>query len=208
MSLFPSKRQSATLMVAVFLISWIHPLWPMDQALHSSLTLIGFGVMWWYDRQYDMERRAFFLISLFMIMHSIAAHWLYSNIPYDAWMQALTGWSPDAFFGWHRNMFDRLVHLMYGLCFTPAVAEYAARRGVRLPRHSFLIALAAVMCSSLVYEWMEWLIAITMSPEQAEAYNGQQGDPWDAHKDMLLATIGSVLWTGAYWNKPLNPASS
>jgi putative membrane protein len=31
-----------------------------------------------------------------------------------------------------------------------------------------------------------------MSPEAAEAYNGQQGDPWDAHMDMLLATLGAV----------------
>jgi len=29
--------------------------------------------------------------------------------------------------------------------------------------------------------------------EAAEAYNGQQGDIWDAHADMLLATIGALL---------------
>ena len=50
-----------------------------------------------------------------------------------------------------------------------------------------------VMCSSLVYEWLEWGIALALSPEAAEAYNGQQGDVWDAHADMLLATIGSLL---------------
>jgi putative membrane protein len=49
------------------------------------------------------------------------------------------------------------------------------------------------MCTSLVYEWAEWAIALTMSPEAAEAYNGQQGDVWDAHMDMLLATVGALL---------------
>jgi phosphoribosylglycinamide formyltransferase-1 len=39
----------------------------------------------------------------------------------------------------------------------------------------------------------EWAIALTLSPDQAEAYNGQQGDIWDAHMDMLLATIGALL---------------
>jgi Predicted membrane protein len=50
-----------------------------------------------------------------------------------------------------------------------------------------------IMCSSLVYEWMEWGIALALSPEAAESYNGQQGDAWDAHADMALATLGSLL---------------
>lgn len=49
------------------------------------------------------------------------------------------------------------------------------------------------MASSLIYEWVEWLIALGLSPEDAENYNGQQGDIWDAHMDMLLATLGAML---------------
>jgi putative membrane protein len=50
----------------------------------------------------------------------------------------------------------------------------------------------AVMSSNLVYEWVEWGVALGMSPEDAEAYNGQQGDIWDAHMDMLLAALGAL----------------
>ncbi|MDN5691483.1 MAG: DUF2238 domain-containing protein, partial [Acinetobacter sp.] len=50
-----------------------------------------------------------------------------------------------------------------------------------------------VMATSLFYEWIEWWIAIGLSPEEAENYNGQQGDIWDAHKDMFLATIGAIM---------------
>ena len=32
-----------------------------------------------------------------------------------------------------------------------------------------------------------------LGEDAAESYNGQQGDIWDAHKDMLLATLGSLL---------------
>ena len=49
------------------------------------------------------------------------------------------------------------------------------------------------MLTSLWYEWFEWLAAITLAAEMAEAYNGQQRDMWDAHKDILLATIGSLF---------------
>jgi putative membrane protein len=57
---------------------------------------------------------------------------------------------------------------------------------------AFALAVMLVMCSSLVYEWAEWGIALALSPEAAEAYNGQQGDVWDAHMDMLLATLGAL----------------
>ena len=49
------------------------------------------------------------------------------------------------------------------------------------------------MATSLIYEWIEWLIAIGLSPEQAESYNGQQGDMWDAHKDIFQQQLGRCL---------------
>ena len=37
-------------------------------------------------------------------------------------------------------------------------------------------------------------LGITLiSPQDAESYNGQQGDPWDAQKDIAIAMIGSLL---------------
>ena len=59
---------------------------------------------------------------------------------------------------------------------------------------SFLLVVQFVMASSVLYELIEWAIAIGLSPEEAENYNGQQGDMWDAHKDMLLATIGAIFY--------------
>ena len=46
---------------------------------------------------------------------------------------------------------------------------------------------------SMLYEVFEWLLTVFLSGDQAENYNGQQGDPWDAHKDMALAMIGSTI---------------
>ena len=46
---------------------------------------------------------------------------------------------------------------------------------------------------SMVYELFEWGIAVSLSEGMAESYNGQQGDLWDAHKDMGLAMLGSLL---------------
>ncbi len=191
-----SRWQWAALLssLAVFGATWIAPLRPVDQALHSSLTVLGFTWLVLHARRWPMRDGDFIAICLFIAVHCVAARWLYSNVPYDAWVQWLTGWSPDAAFGWERNHFDRLVHLLYGLCFTPAV-HHALRQHwpgmAQVP--AFAVAVLLVMSTSLVYEWAEWGISLTMSPEAAEAYNGQQGDIWDAHMDMLLATVGALL---------------
>ena len=180
--------------LAVFGATWIHPLWPRDQALHSSLTVVGFAWLVLHARRWPMRNGDFIAICAFIAVHCVAARWLYSNVPYDAWLQSLLGWSPNEAFGWQRNHFDRLIHLLYGLCLTPAVHRSLRQRWPGLGIGAgFTLAVMAVMCTSLVYEWAEWGIALMLSPDAAEAYNGQQGDVWDAHMDMLLATIGALL---------------
>ncbi len=189
----PGKRAIFALTLAVFALSWISPRWPVEQALHSSLTVLGLFWLWRHDRRWPIHTSHFGLICLFIVLHCIGARWLYSYVPYDAWFDAVSGWSPGEAFGWQRNHFDRLIHFMYGVCFTPAVWHWLRQRWPLKAGQGFVIAVMAIMCSSLVYEWMEWGIALALSPEAAESYNGQQGDPWDAHADMLLATLGALL---------------
>lgn len=45
----------------------------------------------------------------------------------------------------------------------------------------------------MIYELVEWGIGVMLAPEAAERYNGQQGDMWDAHKDMALASLGAIV---------------
>lgn len=194
----PSRRTSVALMLLVFGATWIKPMWPYEQMLHSSLTVVGFALLWRYAGQLAMSARDLFFIALFLSVHSVAARWLYSYVPYDAWIHSVTGFSVNQQFGWSRNHFDRLVHFLFGLCFTPSLASYAARRFTLRPMQAFYMAIAAVMIASLWYEWFELAVAMTMSGKDAESYNGQQGDMWDAHKDMLLATLGSLVWAWFY----------
>lgn len=100
-------------------------------------------------------------------------------------------------------MYDRLVHLAYGLLLYPFFYRIFQ---IWLPQLKagtlFLLVVQFVMATSIFYEWIEWLIAIGLSPEEAENYNGQQGDIWDAHKDMLLATFGAMITGGIlYFNQ-------
>jgi len=49
-----------------------------------------------------------------------------------------------------------------------------------------------IQTGSMIYELFEWLLTIVMSSDAADSYNGQQGDMWDAQKDMALALLGST----------------
>lgn len=128
----------------------------------------------------------------FMLLHAFAARWIYSYVPYDAWWQNLSGATVSSIFGFRRNHFDRLVHFWFGVLVYPAVSEIHRRRGRTLGESRFL-AVEFVAAASVLYELFEWGLTFLLSPEDAEGYNGQQGDVWDAHKDMALAIVGSVF---------------
>ena len=189
-----SKKIALGLTLGIFVVSWIAPRWPLEQAMHSSLTVVGLAWLWQHDRRWPLRSLHYWLVCGFIAVHCIGARWLYSYVPYDSWMQSLFGWSPAKAFGWHRNHYDRFVHLLYGFCLTPALCGWLRQRWPAISkRHAFVLAVMSIMCTSLIYEWMEWGVALTMSPKDAESYNGQQGDIWDAHADMLMATIGALL---------------
>jgi putative membrane protein len=45
----------------------------------------------------------------------------------------------------------------------------------------------------MVYEWVFRAAAEIFGGDLGIAYLGTQGDVWDAHKDMLLASIGAAI---------------
>ncbi|WP_158840905.1 DUF2238 domain-containing protein [Saccharothrix deserti] len=163
--------------------TWWEPSWPGEQALHTSLTAFALVALAWLQRRHPLPLGSWLLVLLFLSLHTIAARWLYSAVPYDSWTDAVFGFRLSEVFSWRRNHFDRLVHFAYGLCLAGIVA---ARLG-------WLRTLEVVVSTSAVYELFEWGIAVALAPDLAEAYNGQQGDMWDAHKDMALALLGGIV---------------
>jgi putative membrane protein len=180
--------------LGVFLIvvaaTWWRPPHPVEQAMHHSLTALGLVALLLVQRRRPLPYSSFLLILIFLVLHSVAARWIYSFVPYDDWTELLFGVRLNEVFGWQRNNFDRLVHLTYGLCFGPVLFQRFRAAGLRW---AALLAVEVVLSTSAVYELFEWGIAMTLAPDAAEAYNGQQGDLWDAQKDMSLATGGAVV---------------
>ena len=182
------------LLVVASVIASIQPLEMPAYLLHQSGTLLGVLLILWLTYKHFVSRTGFALCIVFLLIHIAGAHYLYSYVPYNDWFKHLFHIDINAYFGWSRNMYDRLVHFSYGLLLYKIIFDFfsvwlpQARRG-----QIALLVIQFVMASSMFYELIEWVIAIDMSPKDAENYNGQQGDVWDAHKDMAIATLGSVV---------------
>lgn len=57
----------------------------------------------------------------------------------------------------------------------------------------YFLPLDLTMSSSMLYELVEWAVAAVFGGDLGMAYLGVQGDVWDAHKDMALASLGALL---------------
>ena len=140
-----------------------------------------------------LSTSAFFSVVAFFWLHILGARYVYSNVPYDQWTTHLFGSSISEWFHWERNHYDRLVHFCFGLLWMLPFTEVSIKQ-IKLTRwQGIIFALLAVSAVSSLYEVFEWMLTVVMSPADAEGYNGQQGDLWDAQKDMALALAGSII---------------
>lgn len=196
--IYTSLSHKHFFILALFLIALIfasiEPLEWISYGLHQIGTALMLVFLLYCLKKIGLSLWSFALYIGFLMIHILGAHYLYSYVPYNEWLIQFFNVDLNQLMGWTRNMYDRLVHFAYGLLLYPFFLRLFQ---VWLPQLSakvlLILVVQFVMASSLVYEWIEWLIAIGLSPEAAENYNGQQGDIWDAHKDMWIATLGSIL---------------
>lgn len=182
------------LIVLVVAIASIHPLELESYLLHQAGTVFMLIALLIAFKKIGLNYFSFCLYLAFLFIHIIGAHYLYSYVPYNQWILYFFNFDLNQSMGWSRNMYDRLVHFAYGLLLYPFVYRcFQVWLPNTKPFSLFLLVIQFVMASSVFYELLEWGLSIGLSPEDAENYNGQQGDMWDAHKDMFLATIGAIL---------------
>lgn len=185
------------LLGALFLLLWvalaIRPLYREDWLVENVLVLLVLPLFIISYRKHLFSRLSWLLIFVFMCVHEIGAHYTYAKVPYDAWWHALTGHTINEFFGWQRNHFDRLIHFTYGLLLAYPYREIFLRIAKARGFWGYFLPLDITMSSSLLFELIEWLAAEVLGGELGQAYLGTQGDIWDAHKDMALATLGAII---------------
>jgi len=166
--------------------------WALENALVAGALIVLFATYRWFP----LSRISYGLIFLFLCLHEVGSHYTYEKVPYEAVFRSLTGLSVNGMLGWERNNYDRLVHWSYGLFLAYPIREVVIRVGDLKGFWGYFLPLDVTMSTSMLYELVEWGVAVVFGGGAGMAYLGVQGDPWDAHKDMLLASIGAAIAMG------------
>ena len=188
-----TQKQLLGLLAALLLVAQIAQPYPDIALLQHIPTLAFLLASPWLLRRWPLSTASLACIVAFLALHTLGGRYAYSSVPYDDWARALTGSTLSDTMGWTRNHYDRLVHFAFGALSALPVAEISRRWGGLSGRGAALAVLAWVLALSCLYEIFEWLLTIVAAGETADRYNGQQGDMWDAQKDMALATLGAIL---------------
>lgn len=203
------RRYVLTLAVLLLLL-WtplaFEPFDRKDWLIENVLLVLAVIMLVTTYRRFTLSRTSYTLIFVFLCLHAVGAHYTYAEVPYDDWWRSLTGSSFNELVGWRRNNFDRVVHFSYGLLLVYPVREVFLRvAGVR-GFWGYFLPLDLTMSTSMLYELIEWGAAEVFGGELGVAYLGTQGDVWDAHKDMALASLGALIAMSfvAFINSRLN----
>lgn len=192
-----SHRRFALVLLCLFTVWWlwlaVDPLYRKDWLLENALVILFIALLVGSYRQLPLSRVSYTLIFLFFCLHEVGAHYTYAEVPYDAWFQTVVGQSFNEWIGWERNNFDRVVHFLYGLLLAYPVREVFLRVASVRGFWGYFLPLDLTMSSSMMFELFEWGAAELFGGPLGMAYLGTQGDVWDSHKDMGLATLGAFL---------------
>lgn len=190
-------RRHVLVLAGVFGAVWLWSGWApwhrQDWLLENALVAVALPVLWAIYRRLPFSRLSWTLVCVFLCLHQLGAHYTYSEVPYEAWWRRLTGGSFNALIGWDRNNFDRIIHVLYGLLLAYPVREIFLHLVKVRGFWSYFLPLDLTLSSSALYEMIEWAAAEVFGGDLGAAYLGTQGDPWDAQKDMALATAGALV---------------
>lgn len=183
----------ALLFSMVVIILGISPHDRHDWALENSLVVVFVLILGLSHRTFPLSRVSYSLIFIFLCLHEIGAHYTYAKVPYDQFFMVNFGFNLNELMGWERNHFDRLVHFSFGLLLAYPIREVYCRIADSKGFWSYFFPLELTMAASMMFELFEWGAAEFFGGDLGIAYLGTQGDVWDAHKDMALASLGALL---------------
>lgn len=197
-----TKRIKIILLVAVLclgILTCINPTYPNEQFLQHLGTLLILIIPVADLRSNRLSLLSYSCVIAFLIIHIIGARYIYSYVPYVNWINSLSDADLGRFLQSDRNYYDRFVHLAFGALAFPYLYELTRRKNSLPKVIRLLIAWSVIQSLSMLYEVFEWFLTFVMSADAAADYNGQQGDMWDAHKDMALALLSSSVLFILYW---------
>ena len=185
-----SSKKYPVILLIIVLVFWT---WSGIKPLDTRLTwvletfpiMLALPVLLLTYKRFPMTSLTYTLIAIHAIILMVGGHYSYAKVPLGFWM--------EDWFGWTRNNYDKIGHLMQG--FGPAIyTREIISRTSPLRRGKWLgfISITTPLAFSALYEIFEWLASLS-NPTDTEAFLGTQGYIWDTQSDMFCCLIGSIV---------------
>lgn len=183
------KRILFILYICIWIVLAYNPSYRDDWLLENILVFVALPIVLWSERRSGFSRESVWMLFVFFVLHTIGAHYTYSEMP---WFSPIT-----ELFGFGRNHYDRLIHFLFGfLLFLPFFELFSTFQ--KFKSNALIFTFVFLLAASGTYEVIEWVVSEITHPELGMAFLGIQGDPWDSQKDMALCYLGSfsalILW--------------
>ena len=179
------KLAALGIVLVALVVSGVHPYDRLTWWMEVAPVLIALPILLATYRQFPLTDLLYALITVHALVLIFGGAYTYARVPLGFWMQH--------WFGFERNDYDRIGHLMQG--FVPALVarEILLRNGyVAGRRMAAFICVCIALAISAFYELIEWWSALALG-QGADEFLGTQGDPWDTQSDMFCALIGAIV---------------
>ena len=153
--------------------------------LEATPAIVGLLVLVLTYKRFRMPTFLYGVMALHMVVLLVGAHYSYAKVPLGFWMQ---DW-----FGFTRNNYDKIGHLMQGV--TPALVMIELLRRttpIKTAGWTGFLSVCVAEAISALYEIIEWLASLS-NPTDTEAFLGTQGYIWDTQTDMFMCLIGATV---------------
>jgi putative membrane protein len=183
----PTQRELITLGV-VYLIGFgllaIRPHDRADWALENIFPIAQLIAVVVSYRYFKFTRLSYYMIFVYLFVQSWGGHFTYAEA-------APFNWIRDHF-NLSRNHYDRVAHFMLGFLLGIPIREILMQVIQTSRRWMAFLTASIVLAIGAFYEFIEWWVAVLVTPSLGNAFLGTQGDVWDTQWDMFLALAGAI----------------
>ena len=155
--------------LAVLIWSRIEPHDRLTWWLEIFPALAALVILFATYRRFEFTTLTYTLIALHMCVLFVGGHYTYARVPLFDWLQPI--------FGWHRNHYDRLGHIVQG--FVPAIVTrevFIRLQILNRKRWQPFLVVCVCLAISAFYELIEWWTAL-VSGDSAVSFLGTERRP-------------------------------
>jgi putative membrane protein len=190
---YPDKkiptRPELLVLLSIYTIGFallaIRPYDRWDWAMENFFPLSMLAAVIIVYPHYKFTRLSYYLLFFYLFVQSYGGHYTYALAPPFNWLRDELGLS--------RNHYDRVAHFMLGFLMAVPIREILLRYISASRRWLAFLTASTILAIGAFYEFIEWWVAVLVTPELGDKFLGTQGDIWDSHWDMFLALVGAIL---------------